>query len=327
MEKVMRKNWIDWAKAIGILLVVMGHSNYNQPDINPMIFMIHMPLFFVVSGYLYKTNMSMKEISVSNVRTLLIPYILFNLIALVYLTCSCLIKQLMGNNADWYSTVIEPLCNTVLGIPGNMLCGPTWFLLALIWCKYIIIAFEKSSRVLKIFLFFVWIIAIILIQLYQPQIPFAFNSGIVGCIWFALGYLIKKQGDRIKIGGWLWSIAIPIAFIGCLYICRLQGNCNYLSGNIMGVLGLCGTTAGLICFFGMCNILDKVRLNLVTLISRASIAIMCMHMLIMPNLEKLTHYQHHLFMTIVGDFSIVLVITLIYPWLQKNCPLLIGYRR
>ena len=43
-----RKNWIDWAKALGILIVVMGHSNYAQEDISPMIFMIHMPLFFVV---------------------------------------------------------------------------------------------------------------------------------------------------------------------------------------------------------------------------------------------------------------------------------------
>lgn len=39
MEATLRKNWIDWAKALGILLVVMGHSNYSQPNINPMIFM------------------------------------------------------------------------------------------------------------------------------------------------------------------------------------------------------------------------------------------------------------------------------------------------
>lgn len=30
MEATLRKNLIDWAKALGILLVVMGHSNYSQ---------------------------------------------------------------------------------------------------------------------------------------------------------------------------------------------------------------------------------------------------------------------------------------------------------
>ena len=61
MEATLRKNWIDWAKALGILLVVMGHSNYSLPDINPMIFMIHMPLFFVASGYLFKTNKRLRN--------------------------------------------------------------------------------------------------------------------------------------------------------------------------------------------------------------------------------------------------------------------------
>ena len=28
-----RENWIDWAKAIGILLVVMGHSHYANDKI------------------------------------------------------------------------------------------------------------------------------------------------------------------------------------------------------------------------------------------------------------------------------------------------------
>ena len=58
---MQRKNWIDWAKAIGILLVVMGHSEYSNPLVVQMIFMIHMPLFFVVSGYLFKPNKSFRE--------------------------------------------------------------------------------------------------------------------------------------------------------------------------------------------------------------------------------------------------------------------------
>ena len=32
-----RIGWVDWSKAIGILFVVMGHSDYSNPDIVPMI--------------------------------------------------------------------------------------------------------------------------------------------------------------------------------------------------------------------------------------------------------------------------------------------------
>ena len=57
-----RINWIDWAKAIGIFLVVTGHSHYYCEHVVPLIFMIHMPLFFVVSGYLFKTSGSVHEL-------------------------------------------------------------------------------------------------------------------------------------------------------------------------------------------------------------------------------------------------------------------------
>lgn len=73
---MQRENWIDWAKALGILLVVMGHSVYASKDVTSFIFVIHMPLFFFVSGYLFKTSRSWYEISISNVKTLLIPYII-----------------------------------------------------------------------------------------------------------------------------------------------------------------------------------------------------------------------------------------------------------
>lgn len=89
---MQRENWIDWAKALGILLVVMGHSVYASKDVTSFIFVIHMPLFFFVSGYLFKTSRSWYEISISNVKTLLIPYIGFNIIGFSYYLAICIAK-------------------------------------------------------------------------------------------------------------------------------------------------------------------------------------------------------------------------------------------
>lgn len=327
MEKALRKNWIDWAKALGILLVVMGHSNYSQADINPMIFMVHMPLFFVASGYLYKTNKSIREITRSNIRTLLIPYALFNLIYLIYLSATSTAKQYIGGDGEWQSAVIEPLYNTAFGIPGNLLCGPTWFLLALIWCKYIVYGFERGGVYLRYSILLLWAIALILIQVYFPESPLSFNGGITGCIWFGVGYYSRKYSDSIHLNKWIWYFAIPVTFAICLHICRLQGNCNYLNGNIRGVIGMIGTAAGLISYYGICNLLDKVQSRWIAKVSQASIVIMCLHMLIMPNLQKLTHYQYHIGITLLGDVAIVLVLTAIFPLLKKYFPALIGYRK
>ena len=51
-------DWVVIAKGIGIILVVIGHfhpdtSPLYWSDIRVIIYSFHMPLFFVLSGYLY----------------------------------------------------------------------------------------------------------------------------------------------------------------------------------------------------------------------------------------------------------------------------------
>ena len=52
--------WVDYSKFIGIILVISGNTmslfgqNSDVNFINRYIAMFHMPLFFVIAGYLYK---------------------------------------------------------------------------------------------------------------------------------------------------------------------------------------------------------------------------------------------------------------------------------
>ena len=46
---------IDALKGLGILLMIIGHSNLPF-NLRGLIFVFHMPLFFIVSGYLYKVR-------------------------------------------------------------------------------------------------------------------------------------------------------------------------------------------------------------------------------------------------------------------------------
>ena len=43
-----RLDWIDIAKGIGIISVLMGH---NVSQLKPIIYAFHMPLFFILAGY------------------------------------------------------------------------------------------------------------------------------------------------------------------------------------------------------------------------------------------------------------------------------------
>ena len=81
-----RVEWIDVAKGIGILLVVLGHSGFSL-NIRWWIWSFHMPLFFLLSGLVFSINkypgfyFLFKKRNISLLR----PYFFFTLIVLLLL--------------------------------------------------------------------------------------------------------------------------------------------------------------------------------------------------------------------------------------------------
>ncbi len=54
-----RIEWIDIAKCIGILLVIIGHTVYYNvygSGLRGIIFSFHMPLFFILSSITFKNS-------------------------------------------------------------------------------------------------------------------------------------------------------------------------------------------------------------------------------------------------------------------------------
>lgn len=75
-----RIEYLDVAKGVGIILVVWAHasgpfSNYiNQ---------FHMPLFFLISGFLYNSRLSVIEYVKNKVIHLYIPFVFWNLLGFI----------------------------------------------------------------------------------------------------------------------------------------------------------------------------------------------------------------------------------------------------
>ena len=67
---------LDLVKGFGILLVVLGHMHINEEILNYYLHAFLMPLFFVVSGLLYRQG-DIKKATVKRAKALLIPYVSF----------------------------------------------------------------------------------------------------------------------------------------------------------------------------------------------------------------------------------------------------------
>ena len=52
MKKMQRMTYLDCAKGVAIILVVLGHIDMGNNPLNNWIYSFHMPLFFVLSGML-----------------------------------------------------------------------------------------------------------------------------------------------------------------------------------------------------------------------------------------------------------------------------------
>ena len=132
---IQRENYIDVAKGIGIILVVLGHviklnDLHDMDVVYDIIYAFHMPLFFLISGYCAGMKKSFRDISfVSQAKKvftrLIVPYLVWSLI---YLFLSGGIAS-----AERYTAVL-----TLRGI------APLWFLGTLAMCELVFFLMAKG---------------------------------------------------------------------------------------------------------------------------------------------------------------------------------------
>lgn len=219
--KNKRIEWIDSARGFAILLVVVGHvlggytGNYGVPQyqkiidlIVDIIYTFHMPLFFMISGYVFglkKYNWSKSNYVVFvkyKAKTLLVPYFLFS-------TLQILIKlPLQGKIASvlsWKNILLLPL------IPVDQF----WFIYVLffMFCLSGLMDWKKqdNSLLLVIVLFIVgkslllfggdtineWCVVLIRCLCYY--------------IYFYMGYKLCRMRIRFTKKEWLIFTAIFVS--------------------------------------------------------------------------------------------------------------------
>src|SRR3978361_1656976 len=91
----LRVNWVDYAKGLGIILVVMGHAMagareahlpVNLSLVNSLytfIYSFHMPLFFALSGLFFEKSLDRyheKKFIINKLQTILYPFVIWSII-------------------------------------------------------------------------------------------------------------------------------------------------------------------------------------------------------------------------------------------------------
>lgn len=171
-----RIDYLDVAKGIGIILVILGHLVCYNSKLSCIIFSFHMPLFFFISGILYRDKDSrFFDFIKHKCKKLLVPYLCFWFIALLFFIVKGIIKEF---------NVKELFYDVYTGAPNQYYMGSIWFMLSLFFVELLFyICYKKLKNVNQI---------IIIISLF---------------ILAYLGANIYKLGNFCKGGYCLYSLA------------------------------------------------------------------------------------------------------------------------
>lgn len=205
-----RNPTIDIAKAIGILLMILGHCDGLPYLLRNFIFSFHMPLFLILSGYFYKEK-NIRDIISSGNKHLVKPYFITSFFCI-----------LLCVTAEDYGLAKTKVIGTIMsngGWPEEIFganlpfIGPIWFLLALFWCKVFYAYLKLKSEKCLFYSFFISTIAFI-IGKYVTNFPLGILTGFCAIVFYSIGdYWKNRIGESLKspyfIGGLIiWAFCI-----------------------------------------------------------------------------------------------------------------------
>jgi len=196
-----RISWIDICRGVAIILVLYGHL-FNTDKQRYLIYAFHMPLFFFISGLVFKPTgkKNLKSVTVKYIKQLLIPYYLFALLTYIF----ALVSQTGGSLNP--GSIAYQLFGIIYGSGNDGMLGYNvvlWFLPCLFITKLCFALITGKITSNKNILIVLLVSALLgsLMSLYMPwiKLPFGFESALTGLAFFGTGYLVVQNKNKIRI--------------------------------------------------------------------------------------------------------------------------------
>ncbi len=265
MNKINLNNriiWIDLVKAIGIILVIVGHGiqeyNLNMEFLKVVIYSMHMPLFFIISGYLFKDNgeKNLKDTIKKKLKKMMIPYVCFALIITFFHLIKCVVLK-----SDY--VFFEKLLSKE-GVLNSILCttkssySNLWFLpslfisevLFLVICKIL-----KNERQRAIICIILSTVIICIRRKLYIVLPFCMESAIYALVYLYIGHYLKISNYFNKEKKYTGIFALIFIVINIIYYYVLKGkSVNFYNLDIKyPIIFFITSILGTICIINLCK--------------------------------------------------------------------------
>lgn len=237
--------WIDNAKGIGILLVVLGHTYGIPVQLHHIIYSFHMPLFFILSGYTFHPGRAAEQIHAegpgNDLRRLAHGYLVPYLILAALNFCGNAVYELYCGKFS-FAQQLRYLGGT-LYCYANMswmpMCSPIWFLVSIFLVKaaYTALFLRLGPGKRHIAAAFCGLLAYGSSLLEMPRLPWNLFPSLFGIFFFHIGTVLgeKKYLSRLREDRKWLAVGIPAA-LACLPMAA--GNLVGMNENTYGNPGV-----------------------------------------------------------------------------------------
>lgn len=209
-----RDTAFDVLKGLLILSVVLGHIRGG--DIGRIIYMVHMPGFFLVSGYFFKIkkNETFDKYFINLCKRIWVPYIIYNFIFIALHNIFSELNLLFEQGSYGFNESINRFLDVMFFGASEQMAGAFWFLKILFQMSivyFIIYRYIKKEMVRNII-----ILSLIIYGQYLSKRQIIlwnnFNSIASGIMFFHIGNLFRRYKNEKKINkiGVLLSLIIFI---------------------------------------------------------------------------------------------------------------------
>lgn len=320
-----RIKWVDTAKTLGIFLVFWGHVLYSGSEvasiINRAIYSFHMPMYFILSGYVLKPDSkSFKEYLKNKVKRILLPALIVYIFTLPFYFYS-----LDYSTATAYSIIVQ-----VFYVIGTCAYNvPIWFFFCifqvLMVSKLVDLSNASNKRIIITTLSFLILAFILYASDWKYFNLFGFNKCVLGLFFYSFGITLKRLNYENHIKQ-ISLIAIPLWILTGVF---LNAKCT-MYGMVLGNfwLFIFSSISGTFAFFLLSKYFEDI--DFVYDYARWTIFIVCSHCVFVTLVQELAHYlsiRGTYVFDIIGLFYVVLIMftyKYVCQFIEQKFPVLIG---
>ena len=187
-----RLGWVDISRGIGMLLIIEGHLGMPSRITN-LAFSVHVPLFFLISGYLVRVGRP--DSTARNARRLLLPYLATGVAIAIIESIKALpnggIIQAASVLTEWLAATAFGSGTNASPILGIHMIGATWFLLALFFS---LLAYERINSKKAAWPIVLAVFAAGYISSHYWWLPWSIQPACTALLFLHIGHEAKTRG-------------------------------------------------------------------------------------------------------------------------------------